>query len=160
MCWAVFTVVFFYLCLWVWQSTKMCQFILPLWLSISGSHVPPPRVENVTSASEVEIPKSVERWFLDGGHALDSQCPHCRSHRENKRQIQKRTFSLSQGGKEWKSCQADILSDIPSVWLRRSRKSKLLWCLGFFPLWNLDVSQSSGKKTPANSGDLFWENVS
>ena len=77
----------------------MCQFILPLWLSISGSHGPPPRVENVTSASKVEIPKSVERWFLDGGHALDSQCPHCRSHRENKRQIQKRTFSLSQGGR-------------------------------------------------------------
>ena len=46
--------------------------------------------------------KFPNRWrgdFLDGGHALDSQCSHRRSHRKNKRQIQKRTFSLSQGGR-------------------------------------------------------------
>ena len=77
--------------------------------------------------------------FLDGGHALDSQSPHCKSHRENKRQIQ----TAEEGGhchfpKETpslKSCWANNLSDIAGVWLWRSRKLLLLWSSDIFHFW-------------------------
>ena len=77
-------------------------------------------------------------WFLDEGHALDSQSPHCESHRENRGKsrwkvpedilnLWPETHFL-----KFKSCRADILSDIPGVWLWWSRK--LLWCPDIF-LW-------------------------
>ena len=73
-------------------------------------------------------------WFLDGGHALDSQSPHCTSHRENKRQIQTEDI-LTFPRRSLKSCWANILSDIARVWLWRSRKLLLLWCSDIFHFW-------------------------
>ena len=80
-----------------------------------------PELKLTSALANLKFSNLTGLWFLDGGHALDSQSPHCTSHRENKRKIQaeeegghshfpKETPSL-------KSCRANILSDIAGVWL-------------------------------------------
>ena len=61
-----------------YASALMAQSLKVLSLELVEAHV----------CANLKFSNLARLWFLDGGHALDSQSPHCKSHRENKRQIQ------------------------------------------------------------------------